>query len=36
MLKMYEEIQNSINYLIELKNNNANNYDDKYMKIRFN
>ena len=36
ILKRYEKIWNKIEYLINLKNNNSDNYDDKYMKISFN
>ena len=36
ILKRYGKIWNKIEYLINLKNNNSDNYDDKYMKINFN
>ena len=36
ILKMYEELQNNIKGLIRSITNNLNNYDKKYMKIKFN
>ena len=35
-IKMYEEIWNKIQYLIKLKSNNSDDYDEILMKIRFN
>ena len=36
ILKKYEELQNNIKGLIRSITNNLNNYDKKYMKIKFN
>ena len=36
ILKLYEELQNNIKGLIRSITNNLNNYDKKYMKIKFN
>ena len=33
---MYEEIWNKIQYLMNLKSNNSDDYDEILMKIRFN
>ena len=35
MVKMYEELWNKIRDLVRSINNNPNNYDEKYMKIKF-
>ena len=33
---MYEEIWNKIQYLMKLKSNNSDDYDEMLMKIKFN
>ena len=35
-LKNYQELWNKIKYLIRSITNNSNNFDEKYMKIKFN
>ena len=35
-IKKYEELWNKIRYIIRLITNNSGNYDEKYVKIKFN